>query len=317
MSRAAGIRAAAGRAALWLALVLALAVAIPALAQAAKGSQGQQGSDKHYYVSLGDSYSIGYQPGPPGQIGTGTTDGYANQLRKLARKRGYDLKLVNFGCGGETTTSILERTTACPVGAPEGHPDYTGQTQAAAAEAFINKHRGDVSVITVSIGGNDVTACATAVDALGCVGEALQKIHQNLSVLAQGLRAAAGSKTKIIGLTYPDVLLGLWVSGGQENQDKAKLSVFAFQQLFNPALKQEYEAVQGIFVDVTAATGAYIPLEQTTVTAAYGEIPVAVATICEISYFCERGDIHLHANGYFQMAQLIADTLPKKKAKKQ
>jgi lysophospholipase L1-like esterase len=310
-STSAGMQAAARRAVLALVLALAIAVAGPALAQAHKGHK-QADSEKQFYVSLGDSYSIGYQPGPPGQIGTGTTDGYANQLPKLAHKRGYRFKLVNFGCGGETTTSILSRVTACPVGALEGHPVYTGQTQAAAAEAFLRKHRGDVGLVTVSIGGNDVIACASSSDPFGCVATAVETIKANLATLTQGLRDAAGAKVKVVGLTYPDVLLGLWVSGSPDDQDRARQSLVALQQFINPALKGAYEAAQGSFVDVTAATGAYIPLEQTTVTAAYGEIPVAVATVCEISWFCDRGDIHLKASGYLEMAKLIADTLPKK-----
>src|SRR5215211_8125536 len=115
------------RIALALALAIVVALAAPAVASAAKGSKGKK-PDKQFYVSLGDSYSIGYQPGPPGQLGTGTTDGYANQLPKLARKRGYKLKLVNFGCGGETTTSLLTRKSACRLPAAAHGQRYAGRT---------------------------------------------------------------------------------------------------------------------------------------------------------------------------------------------
>jgi len=300
------------RIALALALAIVVALAAPAVASAAKGSKGKK-PDKQFYVSLGDSYSIGYQPGPPGQLGTGTTDGYANQLPKLARKRGYKLKLVNFGCGGETTTSILERTTACIVGPPEGQPVYTGQTQAAAAEAFLKKHRGVVKLVTVSIGGNDVTVCANSPDPGGCVTEALERLRANLATLVQRLRGAAGKRVKIVGLTYPDVILGLWVTGNENDRNLASASVVVFRDLINPALKQQYESVGGVFVDVTAATDAYFPLDQTTVLPPYGELPIAVATVCRISYYCELRDIHLKPEGYLEMAKLIAETLPKKK----
>jgi len=295
------------------AAVAVVALAAPATAPAAAGSKAKQ-DDRQYYVSLGDSYSTGYQPAPGGGLGSSTKDGYAYVLPKLAKKRGYELKLVNFGCGGETTTSILERTTAC-LGPALGGPDYTGTTQAAAAASFIKKHRHDVGLITVSIGGNDVTACAAASDPFGCVSDAVQRIKTNLVTLAQRLRAAAGSKVKIVGLTYPDVILGLWVSGNQDDRNLAAASVVAFRDLINPALKESYESVKGVFVDVTAATGAYIPLDQTTVLPPYGELPVAVATICTIGYYCELRDIHLKPEGYGEMAALIAETLPKKKKK--
>ena len=38
-----------------------------------------------------------------------------------------------------------------------------------------------------------------------------------------------------------------------------------------------------------------------------------VAKICQIGWFCQLRDIHLQASGYAEMAQLIADALPKKK----
>jgi lysophospholipase L1-like esterase len=310
-----GTPAMRSRSTIALALVLALALlaALPGLAQAAKNAKKDDG--KQYYVSLGDSYAEGYQPNPAGGLGSSTKDGFAYVLPKLAKKRGYDLKLVNFACGGETTTSILERTTPCPGPAmPIGGPDYSGQTQVGAAETFIRKHRHDVGLITVSIGGNDVTGCATSTDPFSCVAGAEQGIRANIATLLARLRAAGGKRVKIVGLTYPDVILGGWVNPGSDAaRSLAALSVVGFRDLINPAFKQTYEAAGGVFVDVTAATGAYIPLDQTTTLAPYGEIPVAVAKICQIGWFCQLRDIHLQASGYAEMAQLIADALPKKK----
>jgi lysophospholipase L1-like esterase len=295
-----------------LGLIVVLVLASPALALANAG----HGKDKHaaeqLYVSLGDSYSTGYQPGPPGQLGTSTKDGYAYVLPKLARKRGYDLELVNFGCGGETTTSILERTTQC-LGPALGGPDYAGRTQIAAAERFIKKHRREVRLITVSIGGNDVTPCANSPDPFGCLTTAIENIKKNLNVLVQRLNAAASNRTLIVGLTYPDVILGLWVSGEQSDRDLAAASVVAFRDFFNPALKEQYDSVDGVFVDVTTATDAYVPLDQTTVYPPYGEVPIAVATVCRLTYFCDRRDIHANEEGYRYEAELIAEVLPKKK----
>ena len=54
--------------------------------------------------------------------------------------------------------------------------DYAGTTQAAAAERFLRKHRGQVKLITVSIGGNDVTACAREADPVACVGPAMDQV---------------------------------------------------------------------------------------------------------------------------------------------
>jgi lysophospholipase L1-like esterase len=276
-------------------------LALPAAAQAAKA--------KPYYVSLGDSYAAGYQRFSATDART-TRDGFAYQVVPKARARGYDLKLVNFGCGGETSVSILQRKTKCG-GLGPGGVDYAGVTQATAAERFLRKHRGHVKLITVSIGGNDVTGCAKQADPVACIGPAMDKVKANGKALLKRLRKAAGPKTRIVGITYPDVILGAWV-GENPDQELAKLSVVAFKSLLNPALKEMYESVGGRFVDVTKATGAYTPLEQTTTLAPYGEIPVAVADVCGLTSYCAYRDIHPNATGYGIIADLVAKTLPHK-----
>jgi lysophospholipase L1-like esterase len=282
---------------------LLLALLLPSAAHGA--------SKQSYYVSLGDSYASGYQATGPG-VGENTRNGFAYQLVNKARKRGHRLRLVNFGCGGETTTSILIRKTPCGGRSPGG-PDYDGRTQVAAAERFLRRNRGKVSLITVSIGGNDATACARAADPVACVGTAVTGIKENGGALVKRLRRAAGRKTRIVGITYPDVILGGWVSGQQADRDLASLSVIAFKSLINPALKEVYESVGGRFVDVTEATGAYGSLEQMTTFPPYGEVPVPVAEVCRISYYCAYRDIHLTTGGYGIVADLIASTLPRRK----
>ena len=274
---------------------------LPAAADAAKPS---------YYVSLGDSYAAGYQRFSATEART-TREGFAYQLVGQARKRGYRFKLVNFGCGGETTTSILTRTSPCADLGPGGF-NYAGRTQAVAAERFLRRNRGRVGLVTVSIGGNDVTACAQAADPVACVGPAMERVKANGRKLLRGLRRAAGPKVRIVGITYPDVLLGGWVSGAQSDRDLAGLSVVAFRNILNPALKELYESVHGRFVDVTRATKAYVPFEQTTTLAPYGQLPVAVAEVCRLTAYCAFRDIHPNATGYRVIARLIAATLPKR-----
>jgi len=283
-----------------LALALIAALALPAAASAAK--------PKHY-VSLGDSYAVGYQATGPGE-GAATDKGFANFIPRAARKRGHRLKLRNFGCGGETTTSILTRKTACG-GPAVGAPSYAGSTQVAAATRFIRRHRGRVKLITVSIGGNDVTACVREPDPIACVNGAVEDIKENVGTLARRLRAAAGRKARIVGLTYPDVVLGQWVTGQPADQDLARLSVVAFQALINPALKEAYTAVGGRFVDVTRKTGAYGSLDEMVTLAPYGSIPAPVAEVCRLTYYCEFRDIHARTAGYRLIADLVARTLPR------
>jgi lysophospholipase L1-like esterase len=285
-----------------LTVALALGAALLTL-PAAAGAKPKQ-----LYVSLGDSYATGYQVTPQG--GRNTRNGFAYQIPGLAKKRGYDLKLVNFGCGGESSTSLLTRVSVCAGPGPGGR-DYAGTTQIHAAEAFLRKHRDRVKLITVSIGGNDVTACARAADPIACVGTAVQTIEKNVTEIAKRLRKAAGKKARIVGITYPDVILGQWV-GENANQDLARLSVVAFKQFINPTLTKAYEAAGGRLVDVTATTGAYGSLDELVELPSGTMVPEPVAKVCELTYYCEFRDIHARTSGYRIIAKLVANTLPRR-----
>jgi lysophospholipase L1-like esterase len=252
-----------------------------------------------YYVSLGDSYSVGYQPG------LGATPGYTAVVANATR-----LKLVNFGCGGATTTSLVS-SIGCPDVLPHtaGAVLYPTTTQEAAAEAFLTAHRGHIGLITVSIGGNDVTACATQANPISCVSTAVAGITKNVTSLAAALRAAAGPRVPLIGLTYPDVILGTYVYPKQPAPaaaiSLAKISVVAFKALINPALTKAYATANGSFVDVTKATGAYAPLTQTVRYRPYGTIPAAVASVCSLTWFCAEGNIHARTKGYTLIGRLV------------
>ena len=82
-------------------LALVAALAMPAAAHAAKPK-------RQLYVSVGDSYASGFQPTGPGK-GANTRNGFAYQVPKLAAARGYDFKLVNFGCGGRDDGFAAQR----------------------------------------------------------------------------------------------------------------------------------------------------------------------------------------------------------------
>ena len=85
----------------------------------------------------------------------------------------------------------------------------------------------------------------------------------------------------------------------------AKLSVVAFKSLVNPALVKAYAAGNGSLVDVTQATGAYIPLGKTVRYRPYGTIPVAVANVCSLTWFCAQGNIHATTKGYTLIGGLV------------
>jgi len=286
-----------------LALFAVASVALTALAGlpvlTGTGTEAAGAATTTYYVNLGDSYAVGYQPG------IGATPGYA---RYVAAHTG--MTLANFGCGGATTTSVLQ-TVGCPDVLPHtaGLMTYPTTTQIAAADAFIAAHKGHIGLITVSISGNDVTACARSTNPLTCVATAVQGITTNVTALAGDLRAAAGPTVPIIGSTYPDVVLGSYVHPvvppSAASVTLAKLSVAAFKGLINPALAKAYGSVSGVLVDVTRASGSYVPLTMTVRTPAYGTVPVAVANVCRLTWYCAKGDIHAKSVGYALIGKLM------------
>lgn len=281
------------------AAALAVLIVLATFVLALPANDAAAGGERTYYVSLGDSYSIGYQPG------IGATTGYAGYVAEKTH-----LTLVNFGCGGATTGSILD-DVGCPDVLPHtpGGVRYPSQTQAAAAEAFIEAHRGHIGLITVSIGGNNVTACAVASSPFSCVATAVSGIDTDVTALAKALRAAAGPKVPLIGLTYPDVILGDYVYPTRPptaaRVSLAKVSVVAFRSLINPSLEKAYAAGGGSFVDVTAATGAYGSLTKTVRLKPYGPIPQPVAKVCRLTWFCAQGNIHARTPGYTLIGKLV------------
>ena len=278
-------------------LTLVVGVATPMSAQAS--------SSKTYYVSLGDSYSVGYQPNTSKPQTGHASNGYTVPVSKAVK-----MTLVNFGCSGATTTSILD-TIGCPAVLPNtaGGQKYPTQTQIAAADAFISGHKGHIGLITVSISGNDVTACVKQATPIPCVAAATASITENVATLATDLRAAAGPNVPLVGLTYPDVVLGTYVYPQNPGTIAAKalagLSVTAFKSLINPALSVAYGNAQGVLVDVTKGEGSYVSLDKTVKTKTYGTIPVAVGSICTLTWYCKYGNIHQKTPGYSLEAVLI------------
>jgi hypothetical protein len=128
----------------------------------------------------------------------------------------------------------------------------------------------------------------------------------------------AHDSTPIIGLTYPDVELGLYAFPSHPptaaNVAAAQSSITSFDNLINPTLSQAYSSVPGAsFVNVTTAPygratmGDDTPLTLTHNSPPYGRIPVAVAEVCKLTYFCSQGNIHATTKGYnFIGALLVA-----------
>lgn len=267
------------------------------------------------YVSIGDSYAAGYQPSEEG-AGATTTNGFAYQVADRMAAAGTPLRLVNFGCSGITSTTLLN-DRGCAAGARgPGGQIYHSSSQAQAAVQFLREHRQQITLITVIVGGNDVKPCLQTAEgtlrpaAASCVDSAVATLRSNLARLLQGVRAAVGPDVAVVGLTYPDVFLGAWLSGASDAHDRASDSVALFRDVLNPALRAEYVKAGAVFEDITAASGAYGSMADTTVDAPYGTIPQPVAQVCALTYYCELGDPHPTTGGYTLIADQVLRALP-------
>ncbi len=256
-----------------------------------------------YYVNLGDSYAEGYQPGTAG--GLETLHGYANHLvTDVARK--HALTLENFGCGGATTTSILNAIGCPPGGLANDGVAYPTTTQAAAALSFIAAHQGQIGLVTISIGGNDFDGCLSSATPIPCAAAALPVMEANIKTLASELRTAVGPSVPMIAITYPDVALAEWLLGTTAGKSFASESAAGFRQLINPTFVAAYTPSNVSFVDITKATGAYVPLTKTVTFKPYGKIPYAVAEVCKLTWMCAQANIHPNNAGYTLIASQIA-----------
>jgi len=264
-----------------------------------------------YYLSLGDSWSVGYQP----VAGGGATAGFTSYVAKKVH-----MQLENFGCAGATTSSVLF-TLGCtdPFGPPANIDAvaYPTTSQEQAAVNFIDSNPGKVGLITISIGGNDVASCAGASNAVACITAVTAEISTNVTTLVDDLRcalaAAHDTDAKIIGLTYIDVDLGLYVNpGGSANQSLAALTVLAFTDFVNPALESIYTAAPGgSFVNETTAPykkatlGSTTPFSITEKLSPYGVIPAAVAEVCHLTFQCSLSNGHPTDKGYAFIGRLV------------
>jgi len=246
----------------------------------------------HYYVSLGDSYSIGVQPiGPPPFFET--DEGYADQLYALLQPTDPKLKLVKLGCGGETTRSMRFGSVDPSEGFSCGPPDfylhrYPHKTQLAEAVSFLHAHREHVSLVTIDIGGNDVIG-----------GGGVPQVQANLPVILDQLRAAAGAEVPIVGATYYNPFFVEWFTNPASLLDHVNGIVG-----FNDVLEQYYAARGDPVADVEGA------FSSTDMTLQPDGLPLAVERICQWTWMCLFGDLHPNTTGYGVMAQAFLDARP-------
>lgn len=290
-------------------------VEIPAVTTTPPVSAAPLDPAKGLYLSLGDSYAAGTNPG---SYRSGETSEFAfpNQITSRVNAAGTPLQLVNLGCSGATSQDVVD-TAGCPSNLlGRDSVPYPTTPQLAQAEATLAASAGRVRLVTIVIGGNDVTRCLSDTNAAGdfstnpattaCLDTATTALRQNLAEILTRVRAQVGPDVPIVGLTYPDSYLGLYLRTEPGYQDYARASQQVFETHLNPALRETYAAAGAGFVDITQLTGGYEPLVPTP----DGTVPTQVQTVCRLTYMCSDDDVHATEAGHSFIADQVLALAP-------
>jgi len=247
-------------------------------ASAASGPVYQ--APRAYYLALGDSIAYGFQPAkmsaglPPSGFRTGYVDVFAARLRALAPK----IRVVNYGCPGESTRTFVDG--GCPwLGERRRlHNAFKG-TQLGAALAFLRAHPGQVSPITVTLWGNDLFEFSPACkDDLVCIRwharAGLARFDSRLASIVGRLRAAA-PEAEII-------FTGAW-----------NFNLAALAQT-DPLFRSIDAAIARAAAAGKARVAKMFPV--------FNPVGKEKARICGLTFICSKGDPHPTDAGYRAIA---------------
>jgi hypothetical protein len=270
------------------------------LGESAAGASPAQAAVE-YYLDLGGSASVGFQPTAARPNGQPTDTGYANDLLTIERARWRDLQLVQFGCPGETTGTFTYGGNPC-------RP--AGQTQLSQAVTFLHLHPNTV-LVTVDLGFNDIERClAFHVVDEACLTQRLDLIDQQLPPILAALRAAAAPAVRLVGVGHYDPYLGAYLHGGPA-VDFSEDSVAAIERL-DDTLHAIYAAAGIPMADVGRAFE--MTQSEPVDLAGVGDVPRNVARTCALTWMCTSASLrarqHPDDAGYQVIAQAIAAAVP-------
>jgi len=268
-------------------------------------------SDVHYYLSLGNSLSVGVQPNGAG-VTLPTDDGYADQLFDSIRPAfeaagvNRELRLIKLGCPGETLDDMMNGGSCL----------YIAGSQLDAAIDFLDDNGGQVHLVTIDIGGNDFrdADCIEATVDIDCANTVSAQIATDLATVLTALSAAADPNTTIVGMNYYNPYLSSWL-------EDAAGQAFAMESaqavgIVTDVLGTTYDTAGIPWADVYTAfeSDDFVTIVPTSLPAPNDQLPISVANICSFTYQCDPDpvgpDIHANTAGYSLIAETIEAVLP-------
>ncbi len=236
---------------------------------------------RHYSMAVGDSLSFGFQPN------LDFTEGFADDLGSDLHKV-YGSSTVNFACARESTTTMI--SGGCP-GRFILHESYTS-AQLDAAVAFIERHSGFISPVTLEIGANDVLP---DFDQATC------------TPVANYLADLATMDHNLTTTILPRLQNALTTSTGHQAGDLVLLNYY------NPFARQCPNSTDFVHLinDHLAADATQFRVPVVDVYAAFGGDAFMADHICDLTWICDPQfhDIHPTTAGYHLIAQAIESAL--------
>jgi lysophospholipase L1-like esterase len=253
-----------------------------------------------YYLALGGSGSVGFQPTFAHPHGQRTDAGYANDLAVRESSRWPGLALVKLGCPGTTTQTMI---------GGGGHCIYASGSQLQAALSFLDTHPSTV-LITVDLGFNDVVRCMHAMEVNdACVDLALADVQSQLPQILAAVRRAAPAHAYVLGVGHYDPYLGDDVRG-PDGVTFARDSLSVIDRL-NDVLRAAYAQADVPMANV----GAAFELGDRTLVdvAGHGRVPAEVARTCSLTWMCAAAPLgpnsHPNDDGYSVVSDALATAL--------
>ena len=255
-----------------------------------------------FYLDLGASESVGFQPTPTRPDGRPTSNGYANDLVAYEASRGVTLQMTQLGCPGESTASMISGGDSC----------YRNLTsQLAQAVSFLQAHYNDAGIVSIDLGFNNVAVCIRnhQVEA-SCVSSQLAAVAQDMPMILAALKGAAGPQVTFVGLGHYDPFLASTFQGPLGSQF-ATASADVINRL-NGVLRNAYAAASISMAKVGTVFDSHeIGLVKL---AGMGRVQENVARVCELTWMCKAApygpNIHLDERGYDAIAKAIESALP-------
>ena len=269
-------------------------------------------SNDAVYLSVGTSLAAGSQADTAGNTTFSSDESYTDQLhQRLQGRIATELQHIKLGCPGETTDQFLGGVNAF------GQPSTCAgayQTGSQMGDALATIAEGDVVLITIDLGANDIVQAQHVCDGnVGCIVAAISAIAGNTAQIVGTFRAA-GYDGPIVGMNYynPQAAIASGYYHGIAGRQSPNLSLAQQSDVLAQGLNEALAWAYGLF-DVRVAD-VYSAFEARDFgdDAPVNGTPDNVDVLCALSYMCPadedvKANFHLNKKGYRLVAKSFLD----------